>query len=129
MDTTTPAICDLPTHAVADPAILYFGTPVVLISTLNEDGSPNLAPMSSAWWLGWGCMLGLTSGSRTNAKSPADRPVRSQSALGRPCPSRQSVGDDDRSNPVPRYKEIMGFQYVADKFARAGLATRSSPIW
>ena len=37
-------------HQTIEPAILYFGTPVVLISTLNEDGSPNLAPMSSAWW-------------------------------------------------------------------------------
>ena len=27
-------------HKVIEPKILYFGTPVVLISTLNEDGSP-----------------------------------------------------------------------------------------
>jgi flavin reductase (DIM6/NTAB) family NADH-FMN oxidoreductase RutF len=36
------------THRIAEPAILYFGTPVVLIGTSNEDGTPNLAPMSSA---------------------------------------------------------------------------------
>ncbi len=35
-----------------DPAILYFGAPVVLIGTTNEDASFNLAPMSSAWWGG-----------------------------------------------------------------------------
>jgi hypothetical protein len=29
------------------PSILYFGTPVVLISMLNENGSVNLASMSS----------------------------------------------------------------------------------
>ena len=46
-------------HKTIEPTILYFGTPVALISTLNPDGSPNLAPMSSAWWLGWSCMLGL----------------------------------------------------------------------
>ena len=46
-------------HKTIEPTILYFGTPVVLISTVNPDGSPNLAPMSSAWWLGWSCMLGL----------------------------------------------------------------------
>jgi flavin reductase (DIM6/NTAB) family NADH-FMN oxidoreductase RutF len=40
------------THVTIEPAILYFGTPVVLISTQNEDGTANLAPMSSAWWLG-----------------------------------------------------------------------------
>jgi flavin reductase (DIM6/NTAB) family NADH-FMN oxidoreductase RutF len=42
-----------------EPSILYFGTSVVLLSTLNEDGTANLAPISSAWWLGWNCMLGL----------------------------------------------------------------------
>jgi flavin reductase (DIM6/NTAB) family NADH-FMN oxidoreductase RutF len=52
-------------HRIADPAILYFGTPVVLISTLNSDGTPNLAPMSSAWWLGHHAMLGLAGSSMT----------------------------------------------------------------
>jgi flavin reductase (DIM6/NTAB) family NADH-FMN oxidoreductase RutF len=48
-----------------EPAILYFGTPVVLIGSSNEDGSFNLAPMSSAWWVGWRCMLGLARNSKT----------------------------------------------------------------
>jgi flavin reductase (DIM6/NTAB) family NADH-FMN oxidoreductase RutF len=47
------------------PKILYFGTPVVLVSTLNEDGTPNLAPMSSCWTLGWTAMLGLSFGGKT----------------------------------------------------------------
>jgi flavin reductase (DIM6/NTAB) family NADH-FMN oxidoreductase RutF len=46
-------------HKTIEPTILYFGTPVALIRTLNVDGSPNLAPMSSAGWLGRSCMLGL----------------------------------------------------------------------
>src|SRR5215475_15211927 len=52
-------------HKTIEPGILYFGTPVVLISTVNEDGTYNLAPMSSAFWLGWRCMLGLASVSKT----------------------------------------------------------------
>src|SRR5271169_307875 len=48
-------------HKTIEPTILYFGTPVALISTLNPDGSPNLAPMSSAWWLGVD-RLALTTG-------------------------------------------------------------------
>ena len=54
-------------HQTVDPAILYWGTPVVLVSSLNEDGSPNLAPMSSAWWLGRSCMLGFGARSQTPA--------------------------------------------------------------
>ncbi len=52
-------------HKVIEPKILYFGTPVVLISTLNEDGSANVAPMSSAWWLNQSCMLGMSRKSKT----------------------------------------------------------------
>ena len=40
-------------HVMSEPNILYFGTPVVVLSTVNEDGSYNLAPMSSVFWLGW----------------------------------------------------------------------------
>ncbi|QIZ34619.1 hypothetical protein [Saccharopolyspora sp. ASAGF58] len=36
-------------HVTIAPSILYFGTPVVLLSTENSDGTANLAPMSSAW--------------------------------------------------------------------------------
>ena len=53
-------------HKAVDLSILYFGTPVALISTLNEDGSPNIGPMSSAWWLGSACMLGLGAVSKTS---------------------------------------------------------------
>src|ERR1700693_6006960 len=52
-------------HINVAPSILYFGTPVVLISTRNLDGTTNVAPMSSAWWLGWNCMLGLGARSHT----------------------------------------------------------------
>jgi flavin reductase (DIM6/NTAB) family NADH-FMN oxidoreductase RutF len=40
------------------PKILYFGTPVVLLTTENADGTANLAPMSSAWTLGQVVVLG-----------------------------------------------------------------------
>ncbi|MEQ4723643.1 hypothetical protein [Nonomuraea sp. B19D2] len=39
------------THVTIELSILYFGTPVVLLSTENPDGTFNLAPMSSAWAL------------------------------------------------------------------------------
>ena len=42
-------------------------TPVVLISSLNEDDTVNLAPMSSAWWLGQSAMLGLGATSQTTS--------------------------------------------------------------
>ena len=38
-----------------EPSILYMGTPVILNSTENPDGTFNLAPISSVFWLGWRC--------------------------------------------------------------------------
>jgi flavin reductase (DIM6/NTAB) family NADH-FMN oxidoreductase RutF len=115
-------------HEAVDPAILYFGTPVVLIGTENEDGTPNLAPMSSAWWLGWGCMLGLNASSKTTENLQRTK----QCVLN--LPSADLVGAVDRialttgSNPVPQNKIAMGFRYVADKFALAALTPVPSEL-
>lgn len=107
-------------HLASEPAILYFGTPVVLISTLNEDGTPNLAPMSSAFWLGWRCMLGLGAASKTTQNL-----LRSGECVLN-LPSENEVGGVNRlalttgSNPVPAYKHARGYRHVADKFGLAG---------
>src|SRR4051794_36088054 len=54
-----------PAHITIEPSVLYFGTPVVLVATVNADGSPNLAPMSSAWALGTSVVLGLGAAGQT----------------------------------------------------------------
>ena len=55
----------VPGHVTITPSILYFGTPVVLLSTENADGTFNLAPMSSAWALGQVIVLGLGAAGQT----------------------------------------------------------------
>jgi flavin reductase (DIM6/NTAB) family NADH-FMN oxidoreductase RutF len=54
----------IPPHRVIEPSVLYVGTPVALITSLNPDGSPNISPMSSAWALGDRVVLGLATGGR-----------------------------------------------------------------
>lgn len=109
-----------------EPAILYFGTPVILISTQNEDGSPNLAPMSSAWWLGWRCMLGLAA----NSKTPQNLRRTGECVLN--LPSADMVEAVDRlarttgTNPVPESKVRRGYRYERDKFGVAGLTPARS---
>ncbi len=113
-------------HVVSEPAILYFGTPVVLISTVNEDGSANLAPMSSAFWLGWRCMIGLAVASKTTQNILRTR----ECVLN--LPSVDLVHAVDRlalttgSNPVPPYKAARGYRYEADKFGVAGFTPVAS---
>jgi len=47
------------------PKILYFGTPVAIVSSANPDGTTNLAPISSFWALGWTRVLGLLRDTKT----------------------------------------------------------------
>lgn len=108
-------------HVKSEPAILYFGTPVALLSTTNEDGSANLAPMSSIFWLGWRCVLGLAASSKTtqNLSRTGECAVN--------LPSVDGVAAVDRlarttgSNPVPPQKVTRGYIYEPEKFKIAGL--------
>jgi flavin reductase (DIM6/NTAB) family NADH-FMN oxidoreductase RutF len=115
-------------HTTIDPAILYFGTPVVLVSSQNADGSPNLAPMSSAWWLGRSCMLGFGARSLT----PANLLRTGECVLN--LPSVAQVAAVNRlarttgSEPVPPHKEAMGYRHERDKFGVAGLTPLASAL-
>ena len=44
---------------VIKPKILYYGTPVILLNTLNEDDTVNISPISSSWALGDYIILGI----------------------------------------------------------------------
>ncbi|HEY4910685.1 MAG TPA: flavin reductase family protein, partial [Methylomirabilota bacterium] len=113
-------------HKTIEPTILYFGTPVALISTLNPDGSPNLAPMSSAWWLGWSCMLGLGRMGQTS-----DNLIRTRQCVIN-LPAEDLVTHVDRlalttgKDPVPETKLQWGYRHEADKFGIAGFTAVES---
>lgn len=108
-------------HKIVEPSILYFGTPVALLSTRNEDGTANLSPMSSVWWLGWNCMLGLGSRSHTvvNLRRERECVINLPSAAMAAAVNRlaQTTG----SNPVPPSKVERGYRYEPKKFETAGL--------
>ncbi len=107
-------------HSVIDPAILYFGTPVVLVSSINPDGTPNLAPMSSAWWLGRSCMLGFGARSQT----PANIQRTGECVLNLPSVHEAAavnrLARTTASDPVPPHKLAMGYRHEPDKFALGG---------
>lgn len=115
-------------HVVPGLKVLYFGTPVVLISSLNENGSANLAPMSSAWWLGQCCMLGLGNSGQTTANLLRER----ECVLN--LPSSAMVDAVDRialttgKSAVPAHKAQQGYRYEPDKFAAAKLTEQASEL-
>jgi flavin reductase (DIM6/NTAB) family NADH-FMN oxidoreductase RutF len=115
-------------HKTIEPSILYFGTPVVLISTRNEDGTTNVAPMSSAWFLGWGCMIGLASTSKT----PENLLREQECVLNLPSVAQADavnrLARTTGSNPVPASKLARGYRYERDKLGVAGLTALPSDL-
>ena len=108
-------------HIKSEPEILYFGTPVILISTCNEDGSYNIAPISSVFWLGWRCIIGISALSKTTEN------IKRTGSCVINLPSVHQVSAVNRlalttgSSTVPEGKKRKGYRYVSDKFKLAGL--------
>ncbi|MEU3715241.1 flavin reductase family protein [Streptomyces californicus] len=128
MNTATPSSVptDLsPGHVTVTPSILYFGTPVVLLSTENENGSFNLAPMSSAWALGHVIVLGLGAEGQTahNLRSRRDLVVNLPGPAQWPAVER--LAPLTGRTPVPASKRG-SFRFEPDKFAAAGLRPQPS---
>lgn len=110
-----------------EPKILYFGTPVALISSLNEDGTTNLAPMSSFWALGWTMMLGCLDATKTAENLDRHR----ECVVNIPSPDMWRIVEKlaplTAKDPVPEIKAKQ-FEHAEDKFAAAGLTPRGSEI-
>ncbi len=115
-------------HVTISPSVLYVGTPVVLITTINEDGTANISPMSSAWALGRHMVLGLGS-----AGLGADNlRHRKECVLNFPSPALwpqvEQLARWTGRDPVPPHKAAMGYEYRSDKFAPTGLTPIASEI-
>ncbi|KAK5401759.1 hypothetical protein LTR06_010866 [Exophiala xenobiotica] len=122
-------------HCTISPAIFYWGTPVVFITTENEDGTFNIAPMSSAWWLGNRCMLGLGEISQTTRNLirtkqcvlnlPSDEMMGTVNALAKTTGAMDVLTAEEHSG-YKYFKRMHGYEYVPDKFGHAGLTPQSS---
>ncbi|MDE3213621.1 MAG: flavin reductase family protein [Bacteroidota bacterium] len=115
-------------HVITAPHILYFGTPVVLIGTTNEDGSYNLAPMSSIFWLGWRCMIGMASSSKTTQNLLHTGECVLNLASRENAAAVNRLARTTGSNPVPPGKIQKGYFFESHKFERAGLSPAKADL-
>jgi flavin reductase (DIM6/NTAB) family NADH-FMN oxidoreductase RutF len=110
-----------------EPKILYFGTPVALISSLNENNKTNLAPISSFWALGWTMVLGLLDETKT-AENLARHP---ECVVNLPSPEMwpqvEKLAPLTGKNPVPELK-AKEFRFEPHKFEAAGLTEIASEL-
>ena len=115
-------------HTRISPAILYWGTPVVLISTLNPDQTPNVAPMSSAFWLADRCMLGLAASSQTPANILRTRHCVLNLPSDNMIPIVNALAKTTGADVVSEEKTARGYRTVKDKFGVADLTPVASDV-
>lgn len=124
---TTPRATTATDHLPLSPSILYFGTPVALLTTANPDGTANLAPISSLWALGHTVVLGLGAEGRT-VTNLADRP---ELVINLPSPELweavERLAPLTGATPVPAAKRGI-YRHEPDKFAAAGLHPQDSLV-
>lgn len=113
-------------HISITPKILYYGTPVILLNTLNEDGSTNISPISSSWALGDNIILGIGQG----GKAMENLQRHKECVLNIPDYSLwrqvEAIALFTGKNPVPEGKQKLGFSYKKDKFHAGELTEQAS---
>jgi flavin reductase (DIM6/NTAB) family NADH-FMN oxidoreductase RutF len=116
------------TFQTINPEVLYFGTPVAVVSTLNPDGSTNLAAMSSFWALGDCFVLGIGSGGQT-----AENLMRTgECVLNFPSPSEwahvERLAPTTGKAQLNDYHRDAGIHYEPCKFAVSGFSPLRSEV-
>lgn len=110
-----------------EPAILYFGTPVALISTVDENNQANIGPVSSVWALGRTLLIGLECGSKTyqNLIKQGECVVNIHAA----ClfDKVERIATLTGAQPIPEYKKTR-YRYEADKFKAGGFTRLASDV-
>lgn len=108
------------------PSILYFGTPVVLLTTCQADGSCNITPLSSAWALADRVVIGLSGGGQGLANLRRERECVLNLASDELHHAVERMAPTTGSDCPPAWKQAMGYRHEADKFALSGLTPAPS---
>ena len=108
------------------PTVLYVGTPVALITSLNPDGTTNISPMSSAWALFDRVVLGMTSTSQGRENAVREREMVINFPTASLWSKVEALARATGRAAVPAHKEKIGYRYEHDKFALAGLTPLAS---
>jgi len=115
-------------HIEIKPSILYVGTPVALITSLNPDRSANISPMSSAWAIFDRVVLGMTSTSKGRENAVRERQVVINFPSADLWRRVEAIARATGRDPVPPHKRKIGYEFVPEKFDAAGLTPQTSDL-
>ncbi|MDR6866043.1 flavin reductase (DIM6/NTAB) family NADH-FMN oxidoreductase RutF [Microbacterium resistens] len=105
--------------------VLYFGTPVVLLTTVNPDGTSNISPLSSAWALDDRYLLGLG----TDGQAYANLQRLPELVINLPSAQLvaavEAIAPTTGRSPVPAHK-TPHYRHIADKWTLGSLTAVES---
>ncbi|OSP08082.1 flavin reductase family protein [Microbacterium sp. LEMMJ01] len=102
-----------------DLPVLYFGTPVALITTVNPDGSSNMSPISSVWALGTRYMLGLGAEGQAAANIERVRDLVINLPSADLVHAVEAIAPTTGRSPVPAEK-VPAYRHEPDKWSLGG---------
>ncbi|NRD76754.1 flavin reductase family protein [Bacillus sp. BRMEA1] len=111
---------------VIRPKILYYGTPVILLNTLNEDETTNISPISSSWALGPFIFLGLSTLGKAYENIVRHRECVMNLPDSQLWEHVERLAPYTGKYPVPDMKKSMGFSFEKEKYSASGLTECAS---
>ncbi len=118
-------VVGIDSHVRIDPPVLYFGTPIGILSSLNPDGSTNIAPNSSLWYLADRVVIGIGSSSKTLSNLRRHRELVVNLPSSDLRDAVEKLGRYTGSHPVPEEKREK-YIYAPDKFSATCLTETPS---
>ncbi len=100
-----------------DPKAMYWGSTVVLLSTVNTQGETNITPISSSWSLGKSVVIGLSLSGKALENLENNGEAVLNVASSELVDKVEKIARFTGKFPVPPDKESGGFLFSADKFA------------
>ncbi len=105
---------------------LYYGFPVFLLTTADEMGTTNVAPVSSGWVLGNNIIIGLG----TDSKSFENIKITQEAVLNltneKLMESVEKIAKYTGKKEISEQKSLMGYTYLEDKFSAGGFTAEKS---
>ncbi|MDH2924402.1 flavin reductase (DIM6/NTAB) family NADH-FMN oxidoreductase RutF [Nicoletella semolina] len=112
-------------HQPISPKMFYYGFPVLLLTTVDENGKPNISPLSSSWCLGDNLVIGVGICGKAfeNLQRCPEAVVNlPDSSLWQKI---EKIASLTAKSSIPDHKKDF-YQFCDDKFSYAGFTTQPS---
>ncbi len=124
MDKLEPVDNPVDKSIVIAPSILYYGTPITLISTINALGEANISPISSSWALGDRVVLGFSLDAQGFLNLQENRECVINVASPENLDGIGKIADTTGRNPPSSVGRE--YRFESDKFALGGFTKLES---